>query len=117
MECSARKGRIIGRNRVRVEAQSRGRRRIRSRSSQQPAFGEGHRAGSCGYEMVERLYVGQSERAFQRAGEALVGMARLGVAGGVVMRENHRRRVMLERALHDLARVDMRYTTLVHLQR
>src|SRR5258708_32682971 len=96
MECSARKGRIIGRNRVRVQAQSRGRRRIRRRSSQQPAFGEGHRAGSCDDEMVEHLYVDQGERAFQRAGEDLVGMARPGAAAGEVFRDNHRRPVMLD---------------------
>src|SRR6267154_5634158 len=108
MECSTRKVRIIGRNRVRTQAQSQARRRIRRRSSQQPAFGEGHRAGSGDDEMVQHLNVDQSERAFQRAGEDLVGMARFGDAGGVVMRENHRRRVMLERALHDLARVNAR---------
>jgi hypothetical protein len=38
--------------------------------------------------MVQHLNVDQSERAFQRAGEDLVGMARLGDAGGVVVRES-----------------------------
>src|SRR5712691_852362 len=93
MECSARKGRIIGRNRGRVQAQSQARRRMRRGASQQPAFGKGHGAAASDDEMVEHLNIDQSERAFQRAGENLVRMARLGDAGGVVMRKNHSRRI------------------------
>src|SRR3989475_4086315 len=73
--------------------------RIRRGSSQQPAFGKGHRAAACNDEMVEHLNIDQGERALQRAGEDLVGMARLGDTGGVVMRENHGRRVMPQGAL------------------
>src|SRR5712691_13503401 len=80
MRCSAGKGRIIGRNRARVQA----RRRSEGPpvSSQQPAFGKGHRAAARDDEMVEHLNIDQGERAFQRAGEDLVGMARLGDTGG-----------------------------------
>src|SRR5713101_5547974 len=87
MRCSAGKGRIIGRNRARVQAQrcSEG---SRGGSSQQPAFGKGHRAAACDDEMVEHLNIDQGKRAFQRAREDLVGMARLGDTGGVVMRES-----------------------------
>src|SRR6267143_5423169 len=88
MRCSAGKGRIIGRNGVRVQAQSQAQRRIRRGSSQQPAFGKGHRAAARDDEMVEHLDIDQGERAFQRAGEDLVGMARLRDTGGVVMRES-----------------------------
>src|SRR5258706_6729862 len=99
MECSAGKGRIIGRNRGRVQAQNQARRRVRRRSSQQPAFGERHRARPGDDEMVEHLNVDQSERAFQGAGEDLVGMARLADAAGEVMRANHRPSDMLVPAL------------------
>src|SRR2546427_11218810 len=99
MRCSAGKGRIIGRNKVRVQARSQAQGRIRRGSSQQPAFGKGHRAAARDDEMVEHLNIDQGERAFQRAGEDLVGMARLGDTGGVGMRENHGRRVMPQGAL------------------
>src|SRR5882762_9393669 len=108
MRCSAGKGRIIGRNGLRVQARSQAQRRIRRGSSQQPAFGKGHRAAARDDEMVEHLDIDQGERAFQRAGEDLVGMARLCDPGGVVMRENHGRRVMPQGALHYLARVNAR---------
>src|SRR5437773_4447688 len=83
-------------------------RQIRRGSSQPPAFGKGHGAAACDDEMVEHLNIDQGERALQRACEDLVGMARLGDPGGVVMRENHGRRVMPQGALHHLARVDTR---------
>src|SRR6266702_3393182 len=89
-------------------SQRRGPPRIRRGTSQQPAFGKGHRATACDDEMVEHLNIDQGERAFQRAREDLVGMTRLGDTGGVVMRENHGRRGMSQRALHHLARVDTR---------
>src|SRR5712671_4354262 len=81
---------------------------LSSDTLKQAALGKRHGARPGDDEMVEHLNVDQSECAFQGAGEDLVGMARLGDAGGVVMSENHRRGVMLERALHDLARVNAR---------
>src|SRR6266853_317513 len=113
MRCSAGKGRIIGRNRVHVQAQSQAQGRMRRGSSQQPAFGKGHRAAARDDEMVEHLDIDQGERAFQRAGEDLVGMARLRDTGGGVMREHHGRRDMPQGALHHLARVDGRCKILV----
>src|SRR5438552_10368417 len=80
--------------------------RIRRGLSQQPAFGKGHRAAACDDEMVEHLNIDQGERTFQRACEDLVGMARLCDTGGVVVRENHGRRVMPQRALHNLSRIN-----------
>src|SRR6266849_7362733 len=106
IQCSAGKGRIIGRNRVRVQAQSQAQRRIRRGSSQQPAFGKGHRAAARDDEMVEHLDIDQGERAFQRAGEDLVGLAWLRDTGGVVMREDRRCTIMPKRRLHDLAGVN-----------
>src|SRR5258706_12172504 len=81
---------------------------LSSDTLKQAALGKRHGARPGDDEMVEHLYVDQSERAFQGAGEDLVGMARLGDAGGGVMRENHRRAVMLELALHDLPTVKAR---------
>src|SRR6266516_3600254 len=107
MRCSAGKGAHY-RSKPGARSSSTPQRRIRRGSSQQPAFGKGHRAAACDDEMVEHLNVDQGERALQRACEDLVGMARLGDPGGVVMRENHGRSVMPQGALHHLARVDTR---------
>src|SRR5258708_27578468 len=81
---------------------------LSSDTLKQAALGKRHGARPGDDEMDEHLNVDQSERAFQGPGEDLVGMARLRHARGGVMRENHRRGVMLERALHDLARADAR---------
>src|SRR6266704_5776469 len=75
---------------------------------QQPALGERHGARPGDDEMVEHLDVDERERGFQRSREDLVGVARLGDARGVVVSEDHGGRVVLERALHDLARIDAR---------
>src|SRR6267378_3414454 len=105
MRYSAGKGRIIGRNRARVQAQRRSEGSAED-PSQQPAFGKGHRAAPGDDEVVEHLNIDQGERAFQRACEDLVGMARLCDTGGVVVRENHGRRVMPQGALDHLTRVN-----------
>src|SRR5256885_4864902 len=107
MRCSAGKGAHY-RSKPGWRSSSASRRRIRRGSSQQPALGKGHRAAPCDDEMVEHLNIDQSERAFKRACEDLVGMARLRDPGGVVMRENHGRRVVPQSALHHLARVNAR---------
>src|SRR6266704_1908431 len=73
---------------------------------QEAALGEGHGAASRDDEMIEHLDVDECERGFQRSREDLVGVARLGDARRVVVREDHGGGVVLERALHDLARID-----------
>src|SRR2546421_350723 len=107
MRCSAGKGAHY-RSKPGARSSSTPQRRIPRGSSYQPAFGKGHRAAPCDDEMVEHLNIDQGQRAFQRAREDLVGMARLCDPGGVVMRENHGRRVMPQRALHHLTRVNAR---------
>src|SRR5882762_7181214 len=107
MRCSAGKGAHY-RSKPGGRSSSASRRRIRRGSSQQPALGKGHRAAPCDDEMVEHLNIDQGERTFQRAREDLVGMARLCDTGGVVVRENHGRRVMPQGALDHLARVNTR---------
>src|SRR5882762_6169985 len=106
IRCSAGKGAHY-RSKPGGRSSSASRRRVRRGSSQQPALGKGHRAAPCDDEMVEHLNIDQGERTFQRAREDLVGMARLCDTGGVVVRENHGRRVMPQGALDHLARVDV----------
>jgi hypothetical protein len=56
--------------------------------------------------MVEDAHVDQVERVLQRAGQQLVGGARLGGAGGVVVGEDHRGGVAREGELDHFARID-----------
>ena len=60
--------------------------------------------------MIEHLDVDECERGFQRSREDLVGVARLGDARRMVVREDHRGGIVLERAFHDLARIHARLT-------
>src|SRR6266699_2539170 len=75
---------------------------------QEAALGERHGATSRDDEMIEHLDVDECERGFQRSREDLVGVARLGDARRMVVREDHRGGIVLERAFHDLARIDAR---------
>src|SRR5712692_7171161 len=72
---------------------------LSSDTLQQAALGKRHGARPGDDEMVEHLDVDERERGFQRSREDLVG---------VVGREDHGGGVVLERALHDLARIDAR---------
>ncbi|TXT26846.1 MAG: hypothetical protein FD134_373 [Gallionellaceae bacterium] len=56
--------------------------------------------------MIEYAHVHQRQRLLQRVGQQAVGLARLGCAGRVVVRENHRCRIVVQGALHHLARVN-----------
>jgi len=57
-------------------------------------------------EMVEDPDVDQCQRRLEVLRQELVGTARLGRAARVVVCQRHRGGVALQRALHDLARVD-----------
>src|SRR5439155_27278541 len=81
---------------------------LSSDTLQQAALGKRHGARPGDDEMVEHLDVDERERGFQRSREDLVGVAGLGDAGRVVVGEDHGGRVVLERALHDFARIDAR---------
>src|SRR5213079_3096421 len=76
MRCSAGKGAHY-RSKPGARSSSTPQGRIPRGSSYQPAFGKGHRAAPCDDEMVEHLNIDQGQRAFERACEDLVGMARL----------------------------------------
>src|SRR4029077_5022184 len=75
---------------------------------QEAALGEGHGATSRDDEMIEHLDVDEREGGFQRSRESSVAGARLGDARRMVVREDHRCGIVLERAFHDLARIDAR---------
>src|SRR5256885_16339337 len=112
MRCSAGKGAHY-RSKPGARSSSTPQGRIPRGSSYQPAFGKGHRAAPCDDEMVEHLNIDQGERAFQRACEDLVGMARLRDPGGGVLRENHGRRGVAEGALQRLAPGNVRLGSVV----
>src|SRR5262245_13553348 len=76
--------------------------------SKKSRFGERHCGAASDDEMVEDLDVHERERALERIGEYLVGLAGLGDAGRVIMRKDHRGGVVPERAFHDLAGIDAR---------
>src|SRR5579862_853974 len=83
-----------------------GERAIPGPASDQPPLRE-RQAGPRGHdEVVQDLHVDEGERLGERAREGLVLDAGLGHARRMVVREDHGRRVVRERVLHDLARVD-----------
>src|SRR4029078_12657396 len=59
-------------------------------SLQEAALGEGHGGPGPNNEVVEHLDVHQRQGLLQGLGQRLVGAARFGNAGGVVMGKNHR---------------------------
>src|SRR5690606_34965226 len=67
--------------------------------------GEGDAGRIAHHEVVEHPDIDEGERAFQAAGDDLVGLARLGDPGRVVVGQDQRGGVLGERALDDLARV------------
>src|SRR3954468_4899582 len=73
---------------------------------EQAAFSERHRFGTCDDEMIQYADIDQRERLLQRLGQKFVGAAGFGNPGGVVVGEDHRRGVVSQRGLNDLAGVD-----------
>ena len=61
-------------------------------------------------EVVEHAHVHEGEGLLQGVGEIDVGARGFGHAAGVVVRQHHRRGVVVQRAQHDLARVDAQGT-------
>src|SRR5688500_3190921 len=74
--------------------------------SDQAPFGEGQAAVVADDEMVEHTNVHERERVAQTARDELIGLARLRDARRVVVREDERRGVVLQRLAHDLARMN-----------
>src|SRR5688572_21345376 len=72
----------------------------------EPPLGERNRLVASHDEMVEHLDLDQREGFLEVSGEQLVRLARLRGPRGVVVREDHRRRVRRQRRLHHLARID-----------
>ena len=70
-------------------------------------------------EVVEDAHVHQRQRRLQRLRQELVGTARFGRPARMVVRQCYRGGVLLQRALHDLARVDrgLRQRAAEHLDR
>src|SRR4051812_46502347 len=56
--------------------------------------------------MVKDLHVHQGERFLEVAGEEFIRLAGLGGAAWMVVREDHRRCIVRERGLDDLARIN-----------
>ena len=78
----------------------------KARILHQSALGEGDRLVAGDDEVIEDLDVDERQRVLEAAGQQLVRLARLRRAGGVVVGEDHRRRVHLEGRLDDLPRVN-----------
>src|SRR6185295_13803625 len=78
----------------------------KSPPSQQPALRERDDIRAGHDEMVEGPDVDQRQRLLQCLGQQLVGARGLGGAGRVVVREDDRGRIVAERGLHNLARID-----------
>ena len=65
---------------------------LASAASQEPAFGERY-ASLSDHDVVEDAYVYEFKRRLQASRNALVSLAGLGDARGVVVREYHGRRI------------------------
>src|SRR6266571_287929 len=76
------------------------------RPSDKSTFGKTHDARPGHDEMVENLNVYEGQRRLERAGENLVGVARLGDPRGVVVGEDDGGGVRSQCGLHDFAGID-----------
>ncbi len=65
---------------------------LASAASQEPAFGERY-ASLPDHDVVEDAYIDEFKRGLQASSNALVSLAGLGDARGVVVRENYGRRI------------------------
>jgi len=74
--------------------------------SEKSALREAKGIGARNDEVVEHPHIDECERLLESLGQKLVGTARFGDAGWMVVREDHRSRVLRECDLHDLAWVD-----------
>ena len=70
-----------------------------------PPFGERQTPRPRHDEMIQHTHIHQRQRLFQRIGEQAVGLARLGHAGGMIVREDGCCCIVMQGALHHLARV------------
>ena len=75
------------------------------RNSEQTAFGEGKRRISRDDEVIEHPDIDQGQGLLERLGQHLIGVAGLGYAGRMIVREDHCGRIVLQRALEYFARV------------
>ena len=73
------------------------------RGLDQPPLGEAHDGRAAHDEVVEHADLHHGQRVAQSRGDQLVGLARLRDPARVVVREDHRGGVELQRPLHDLA--------------
>src|SRR5579863_3528825 len=74
-------------------------------SSDQPVLAEREARPVANDEVIEHPHVQQGERLLETAGNELIRLARLEHARRVVVGEDHRRGVVVQRLAQDLARV------------
>jgi len=77
-------------------------------SLEQAALSERQCLPRSDHQVIKRSDVDQRERIAQSARDELVSLARFRHSARVVVREDHRGRVVAQRALHDLARMNAR---------
>ena len=75
-------------------------------SLEQAALSERQCLSRSDHQVIKRSDVDKRERIAQSARDELVGLARFRHTARVVVREDHRSRVVAQRALHDLARMN-----------
>src|SRR6056297_2014546 len=75
-------------------------------SLEQAAFGEADAGGVTHHQVIQHADIDECERVPESPGDHFVGLAGLGDAGGVIMRQDQRGGILRQGALDDLARVD-----------
>ncbi len=71
----------------------------------QVTFGKGRGIATGDKDMIQRAHIYQRQCVLEPLGDGLIGTARLGIPAGMVVREDHCRRIEPQRLLDHLSRI------------